>query len=333
MNRKELLNALTVVKPGVANKDLVEAMTYFFFTGTHVVSYNDVISIQFPIKTDFSSFVNANDLYKLLSKITSEDVQFTLNDSKLMLKASKVKSTFATITDDKILKRLDSINESVSSAKFLKLPNDFVEAVNLCSFVASKNESDQALTCVSINLTDVISSDNMRIARTSLEKKMKPMLLKASEIKSLLAINPAAYALTDSWIHFKSKEGCIFSIRRVKGNYPDFGKHIDFDGTDVTLSTSIVEGIELATIFVDSDDDKKIVVSLKKGQVRIFKENESGSNEFREEMDYDGPDISFSINPDFLKEMLSHSTTIKVGTDRAKLTSGNFTMVTALYGD
>ena len=79
MKRKELLKALLSVKPGVANKDIIESMTYFYFNGTHVISYNDIVSIQHPLKTDFKTFVKADDFFKVISKVKSEELAFKMN--------------------------------------------------------------------------------------------------------------------------------------------------------------------------------------------------------------------------------------------------------------
>lgn len=333
MKRKELLNALTAVKPGIASREIVESMTYFYFSGTHVTTYNDVISVQYPLKIDFTAFVKADDFYKALSKIITENVNLELIDDKLHMKSNKVKTSFATIEDPEIVSMINSVDESISGIeKYRKLPSNFCEAVKMCSFVASRNESDQTLTCIYINGTNVAASDNTRIAFSTVKSKMPKMLVKASEIDNLININPTAYALTKSWIHFKGESGCIFSVRRVIGEYPDFSGFMNFEGQQIELPKEVLDGLDLASIFTD-EENPSISVSVKKGVCRIFKESAAGSIDYREKIKWDGEPFTFNVSPVFLAEMLHYNTEITVASDKAKLNSGDFTMITALYGD
>ena len=50
INRKELLDTLSIVSPGVSNKEMaIEQATTFAFLKDRVVTYNDEISISHPI--------------------------------------------------------------------------------------------------------------------------------------------------------------------------------------------------------------------------------------------------------------------------------------------
>lgn len=332
MKRKDLLDALLSVKPGIASKDVIESMTYFYFSGDHVISYNDVISIQYPFKTEFKAFVKADDFFKIISKIKSETIAFKLEDGQLKMKADKMLNSFSTIFDDEIVQRIDTVKDTLNGVSMKKLPADFVEAVTLCTQVASKNESDQMLTCLSINGKDVIATDNIRIAHYSLKSQMDEMLVKASELKSLVNINPIKYAVTSSWVHFQNNEGCTFSIRRVKGTYPDMLKFTDFDGVEVTLPKEILDGVDIASVFTDEADDA-ISITIKKGKCRVYKESSAGKIDFREDIKYNGQDITFKINPNLLKEMMSHSTNIVIAVRSAKLQTDAFTLVTSLFSE
>lgn len=332
MKRKELLNALLSVKPGIANKDIIESMTYFYFSGSAVISYNDVISIQYPLETDFQTFIKADDFFKVVSKVKADSLAFKLEDNQLKMKSDKMLNSFATIFDEEIVSRIATVQDSLADAKLKKLPAEFVEAVQLCSQVASRNESDQMLTCLYVSKNDVIATDNIRIAHYKLKTAMDDMMIKASELRSLVNIEPTKYAVTTSWIHFKNDAGCVFSIRRIKGNYPDMLKHTKFDGIAVTLPKGIMDGVDVASVFTEDADDA-ITVTIKKGKYRIYKESDAGKVDFRDNIDYNGQDISFKINPNLLKEMMTHSTNVTIGASSARLEADNFLLVTSLFGD
>lgn len=341
MRKDELLNALIAVKPGVAKREITESMTYFFFTGEHVVTYNDIISIQYPLKTEFTTFVKAQQFFDVVSKVKTDTIQFDLTDGKLNMKAGKIRSSFATIEDAEFISTMDSVIKSTEGLKFKKIKEDFIDAIRMCSFVASSNESDRTITSVHVENKIVSATDNARIALSTISTKMERMLIKASEIKSIVDISPVSYAISKSWIHFKGESDCLFSIRSIKGTFPEVAPFFKFEGTKIELPSAILDGLDLASIFMDNESPS-VSIALRKGACRIYKEGEGGVLDYREKVDYDGDNIKFGINPAFLKEMLSHSTEIivsqkedqnsgEVVTDKVKLTSGNFTMVTAVY--
>jgi hypothetical protein len=243
-----------------------------------------------------------------------------------------MRSSFATIFDDNIIKRIETVKDSMKGIKTKKLPIDFIESIRLCIQVASKNESDQLLTCLSIKGKDIVSSDNIRISHASLKSPMDEMLIKASELRSLIAINPISYAGTASWIHFINADGCTYSIRRTKGDYPDMLKFMEFDGIEVTLPAEILDGVDIASVFTDDTNDS-ISIAIKNKTCRVYKESQAGKIDFRSPIDYTGQDVTFNIHPDLLKEMMMHSTNIVIAANKAKLETDGFTLVTSLFSE
>lgn len=330
MQRKELLKALLAVKPGIASKNSIESMMYFYFAGEAVISYNDIVSIQYPLKTDFTAFVNANDFFKVLSRIKSDSVSFKMAKDALEMRSSNMLNQFATIFDEDVVSRISTVQETMKGVKMKSLPNNFVEAVNLCIHIASKSESDQMLTCLYIKDKDMVATDNIRIAHFKMQSPVDEMMIKASEMKAILDIKPTKYAATKSWVHFKNDDGCIFSIRRIKGNYPDMLKFMDFSGVSVELPKKILDGIDVASVFAENIDDA-IKVSIRKGKYRLYKESASGKFDFRDNIKYNGKDIDFSINPNLLMDMMNHSTNIIVGEQSIRLEADHFRLVTSLF--
>ncbi len=332
MQRSALLKALKAVKPGIANKDIIESMTYFFLSGKHVISYNDKISIQHPLKTDFTSFVKADDLLRVVEKCSATDMDLIAKDEVLNVKAKRLNVKLATIDDPEFLKRIDLITKSLKKAVWMTLPNNFMDSVELCSYVAASMESEYTLSCVKIEGTDCIASDNQRIAMANLESPMELMYLKATEIKNLTSTQPTYYYISKAWVHFKNEDGCIFSIRKVKGLFPDFTHFAKFKGTKIQLPKAMLEGTDIASIF--SDDEKPNVdITIKGGKCLVSVKSVGGSSHHKSSIKYKGPEIKFSINPDFLREMMNHSTKIIISEDKCRLTTENFTLITSLTAD
>lgn len=321
-----------MLRPGVDTKDIVESMTYYFFSGTDIITYNNKISIQHPFKSEFKLFVKAKDLFGLLSKTTMEEVSLKEKDGKLNVSSKKFKANLATIIDEEVVARIKAVEKSLKKIKWETLPENFCTNLSLCSYTASKQESDGTLTCVYINKTDCSSSDNNRVSHAILSSEMDTMLVKASEIKNLMAIAPLEYSVTKSWLHFRNKENCIFSIRRISGDFPEFLQFFEFKGIKLDLPKDILEGVDIASIFMDSDDSA-INFNIKDNICIISIKSDNGKIQHRSKIKYKGKEIAFSINPDFLREMMQYSSTITLGKDKIKLqTENGYSLLTALFG-
>jgi len=332
IDRKELLNILEQVKPGISAKELVESMTHLFFSGENLITYNDVISIQYPFITDFNLFVKAKDFFNLLTKAaTVENVNLSEKDGKLVVTSKKFRASLSTISDEEIKIRINTVSESLKTSKWKILPDNFCSSISLCSFTASKQETDGTLACVYLDKKLCVSSDNNRISQTPLTSDVDKMFINASEIKNLVLLCPVEYSVTKSWIHFKNEEDCIFSLRKIEGEFPDFLQFFDFKGITIELPKEIMEGVDLTSIFLN-DDNPSINIKIGKNQCMLSIKSTAGSIQHKTKFNYAGDEFSFSINPEFLKEMMKHSTSILFSKDKIKLQTDNgFSLVTVLY--
>lgn len=330
MKTKELLNVLEKVKPGISSKNTNESMSYFYFSGKDIITYNDKISIQHPFQTDFNLFVKANDFYKLISKISEDEIDVVEKNEKLNITAKTARSRLSTIHDNEISERIENLGDLLKEAKWGKLSDNFCNCLSLCFNTASTQDLAGTLTCVYIKDNICVSSDNSRISYATLDSPLEEMFIQASEIKNLIAIEPKEYSISKSWIHFKNEDGCVFSIRKIEGNFPDFMQLFEFEGTEITFPEDILEGIDIASILVDTNY-KSINIKIAKNFLILSAKSDGGQILHRSKIDYDGKEINFSINPEFIKEMMKHSTSVFIGKDKAKLHSDNFSMLTAFY--
>jgi len=331
MKTKELLTVLEMVKPGIASKNVIESMTYFYFSGTDIITYNDQISIQHPFKSEFNLFVKAQDLYKLISKLTEKEIKIEEKNNKLNLTCKTLKANLNTINDSEMIEKIKNVSDSLKKVKWKSLPENFCNSIILCLPSTSTKDSDGTLTCVNIDGKNCISSDNNRISHAILTEEMDDMFIKASEIKNLDTIQPKQYSITKSWLHFKNADNCIFSIRKITGEFPDYLQFFNFDGKEINLPKEILEGINLTSILA-GDSDPAIKFKITKGFCMLSSNSDAGTITHRSKIKYNGEEINFTINPDFLKEMMSHSATITVGDDKAKLQTGNsFSLLTLFF--
>jgi len=83
----------------------------------------------------------------------------------------------------------------------------------------------------------------------------------------------------------------------------------------------------------DFDIDKRVKLSIEKGQLVVFAENENlGWVKTKIKMGVkDAPSISFIINPIFLREILGKTHMVKVGEDRALFQTDDFQHLVSLH--
>jgi len=332
VNRKLFCEILDAIKFGLSKSKSLESMLYFQFTGKYLIAYNNQILAKHKFESDFTGFVHANNLIRTMNKITDKEVSIAVENENFIIKSSKVKLKLALLNDEEIKERTDIIIAEVKKCEWIKVPENFLECLKLCHFAISKNESQNTLQYAYINKDQMFASDNNRIALTPLSKKMKTMLIKHDVISVLSDLDVKQYGITKSHLHFKNDDDKFtLSIRRVVGKYPDFSEILEDakKGTEITLSSGISDNLEISEIF-STEFDSSVTIKIKKGACFISANSDAGKMNTKTKIDYKGEDLEFHINPTFLNEMLSYSSTIIHGEGKVSLQSKNLLLITAL---
>ena len=332
MNKQEFLSALITTKPGININGIDESMGYFYFTGKNVITFNNTISIQSPLKTNFRTFLRGNDLVNLLMGTKSETMDIQMQDTKVKIKAKNIQATLNTIEDEDFVVKIKAIAKAIKSVEWKPLPKNFVQAISACSTVFVAGELDSILSCASITKDTCLASDNQRIVKSKFDSTLDDMLIKCTEIGKLTGIDPIEYGISDNWVHFKNESNCIFSLIKVEGDFPEISSLFDFDGEKLILPKNLTDGINITEIFVDSISPY-INIKFEKGNCILAISSKYGSVKHRSKIKYSGKPIEFAINPEFLKSMIQHSTTVVLNEEKTKLKleTKNYSIVSALY--
>ena len=135
IKKQELIKALEVVKPGLAQKEMIEQSTSFAFMEGRVVTYNDEISISHPVKDlDIMGAVKADKLYGFLNKVKAEEIDLQIDDSEIRLTAGKSKAGLVLQAEMKL--PLDEIGKI---GKWTKVPEGLLDAIKFASFSCSND--------------------------------------------------------------------------------------------------------------------------------------------------------------------------------------------------
>lgn len=337
MKKQDLLTALETVKPGLASKEMIEQSTSFAFMNGRVVTYNDEISISYPVTDlDIEGAIQAEELYKLLNRLKDDEIEIKLKKNELLLQCGKVE---AGLTLQKEIKLpLEEIGEQ---GKFKKLPEGFLESIRRAVTTCSSDMSRPVLTCVYVSKEGVVvGSDSFCITKCQVTDEegvdvlipVKEFLLPASAAVQVIRLKPTKIATGDGWVHFQTDEGTVLSCRVFNDTYPDYKPFMNVEGVEIKLPNGIEEILNRATVFAKRDHfmDERITISLEDKKILVESKSDAGWFKETARVRYNDSPVSFSITPYLIIDILKDSTTCILSEDRLKFEGVGWEYITIL---
>lgn len=319
MEKQKLIEVLKAVKPGLANKEIIEQSSSFVFKDRHVVTYNDEVMISHPIDLDFEGVIKAEELYKLLNSVKDDDIKITRKGNELAIKGKKFQAGLAFDTNISL-----PIDEVPVGSSWKKLPKDFCDGIKFCLFSTGTDYSKPILTCIHIYKDVIESSDNFRITQYSMtDSVFKRLLLPLTAAKELVNYKPTKYQKTDNdWINFKNKDNVIFSCRTYKEKYPDISPFLKVKGHDIRFPTSLIQSLVSAEVLCEQDPtgDKFVWVDVDGDKIIIKSQSVKGWYQEGFKLKHKSKNkIRFEINSIFFRDILSHLKKAVIAKDKTKM--------------
>jgi len=333
IKRKELLDILLAVRPGLADKSIVEQATHFIFTGREVLTYNDRICVSHPFESTFQCSVEADKFYKVLSKLDQDELHCDYKEPNLLISAEGVDAGLSGYAGREIFDLAQDIG--LDDLEWRGLPSDFVEGVLFCGFAASRDATQTLLSCISVRDDCVVSSDNRRISEYKMQEAIEtPFLIPARNAAELSKFEVIEYSVSNSWVCFRTEKGVFFCSRVVKGEYYDVTEDFVFDRTRMKLPKALKDVVDRAAILAagEVDIDKRIDVRIGGGKISCRGEQETGWIETELDIKFKRDlVIRFSINPIFFSQILDKTSVMECGENRVLFWSGSFRHLVLLY--
>lgn len=337
IKKEELRNALSIVKPGLASKEIIEQTTSFVFVKDILVTYNDEICITHPINLGITGAIKADEMYNFLSKVKTDTINVEITKSEIVMKAGRAKVGFSLKSEI-----LLPINEEMAEKEDWKnLPKNFIKASKFAAACASDNMSNAKLTCVNYDkgTGKVSATDNYRVVQWDLRKKLpfKTTLIPATSVREVIKIKPKFVAQGNGWVHFKNEEGTTISCRVFNEKFVDIEAIINVEmeeGLLFTFPDKFTEILERAEIFTKSqakDNEESIDVIMDGKLLKV--ECASLTAWFKESIPvkgYKGQEFSFKITPYLLKDILKETNVCMVHEHLLKFESGDWTYLSTL---
>ena len=330
IKKVDLQAALEKVKGGLAQKELIEQSSSFIFMDGSIITYNDEVAVSIPMKAlDFTCAVPGAELMSILSKVKDAEIEVSIIDNELVLAGAKFTARI------KIQAEISLPIDTLKPSKWQKTTEEFLAALKMCLFSAGSDMSKPVLTCLHINNNVVESSDSTRLSRMTLEENINAtFLLPARAATELCKYEIKSFALTDGWAHFKLESGAQFSCRTFEGKFPDFDPILQVENTHTLRFPPDMDGIlERASAALIKDATNQVEIYIKDSKVTVTSASEIVRYEETARMRSSKDDITFRINPTFLRQILADNSTAELADDKVKklkFVNGNFEHILAL---
>ncbi len=219
IEKKLFLDAMKKCLPGVEKGTaIIDGADTFVFSKKAIHSYNDNISVSVPFITEkeIDGAVKSIDLFNLISKISSDEIEIEEREESFKITDGKTKIEMIKIKDS-ISEYISTLN--ISKLEWKSLPDNFLEAIRLCRI----NNNSAPQRGIFVDDKKMMSTDIVRINYFELSSKIDRFWLDDPSVSELVKIEGLEeYSVSESWTHFKSKNGTIFSCKRKDDSrYPE----------------------------------------------------------------------------------------------------------------
>ena len=286
IQKNQLLESLKLCMPGIENgTTTLQGADSFIFHNGNIHSYNDSISVTVPIEQsglveeNLEGAVKAEEFFKIVSKLPSDEINFTVDDNSWVLKAGKarVEMTLMDFDFDSRLKGIEPSNDWVN------VTDEFIQALGTCKMSVNKTP----LSGIYVNGKDVVSTDGWQMNKfTMKECELPNFWITDNSVNEILKLHGlCAMQINGTWVHFKTTDGIIFSVKSLlteKFPYEKINnvlnksqaKEDDFHGV---FPPELFNAIDRAVSFsMDISEHSVVQLTLSKEHIEVFSERISG---------------------------------------------------------
>jgi hypothetical protein len=327
VDREQFLTELTSVKPGLSNREFLEQSSCFCFQNGELLTFNDQVCCRRRTCFPLTGAVRATLLTEVLQKIP--DPYLEVEEKKGEFFFSSKRRSFALAREQEIILPIDHVPLPRSWAP---LNPKLMEALPLVGRCISQSPLQYCLTCIHLHPKYVESCDNYQAMRFCLNTGLdRSILVEGKSLLSVTQIDPKEIALSKTWIHFRNAAGLVFSARCHMEEYPNLFRHLKVSGKPVQIPRTLSKAGERAALFVEDKVENPLLhIELKQGRISIKGEGTSGWFREARGVHYEGPPLSFLIQPSLFAHITTNYTEAYVDYHKIIVDGGLWRYVSAL---
>ena len=290
VRRTELLKALKQCLPGIENgKSVLEGVDLFVFSKGFVYSYNDIISVSVPVKSEgllnegIEGAVRAEEFHGIINKLNGDLIEFIVENDKWILKSGKAKVELTLMAGD-FSERFETI--APDKNKWSEISPEFTQGLGVCKM--SNNRSN--ISGLYITSTDITSSDGFQINQFRYKGAgFEDFWISDDSAGELLKVGILTHIqLKDTWAHFKTVNNTVFSVKTLQaGQWPYEviqgileGHKKTKTSVSATFPKELFDAIDRASSFyLDISDSRAVRLSISSKRILVSAERIAGKFE------------------------------------------------------
>ena len=330
-NLSEMDDLLNVLKGGVSTKSTGFELLYF--ADDKLCTFNDEVAVSVKYKTYITALIPFIEFHNAVKKLkgayTTATLETPTKDS-MRIKTGRSKITLAVMQDDAAEDRYTSPQQQLVDAKWQDLPENFTDIITVAAECAAESRGAYMMSCVYINRHDIFGSDMTGAYWAEVPETLDTMAIVKHNVKYIANANPDKYVCTEGFYHFlNSHYGCIISVRKINGTYPDYKQFFGKKGGTVTFnSPEAKSALELATLLLGKEEKIKVTLQeTDKGSYFIVTGTSvKGKSQARFPVQVEGDMKDFYTTPAVLKRCFANNDTLTVseGVLECKLQDGTY---------
>jgi hypothetical protein len=290
VKRTELLKALKQCLPGIENgNSILEGADLFIFNKGFVHSYNDIISVSVPVKSEglleegIEGAVRAEEFYSIINKFNGDLIEFVVADGKWILKSGRAKAEL-TLMAGNFSERFENIMPD--KKKWLEITPEFTQGLGICRITNNK----ETISGLYITPKDIVSSDGLQINYFKYKgADFENFWISDSSAGELLKVGVLTHIqLKETWAHFKTADNTTFSIKTLQAEKWPYEKILGVleshkktkTSVSATFPKELFDAIDRASSFyLDILDTKAVRLSISPKRIMVSAERVAGKYE------------------------------------------------------
>lgn len=337
VQRKDAIKKLENAMVGVTPNAILEQSNTFVFKDGDLITFNGEIFTRqdSPFGTEIEGSIIANDFLKILQRLPDEVIKVEVANGEIRLRGKNKRAGLRMMSEI-----LLPYGDIVAPEKWKKIPEGLWSALIQASHVCGKDETMPKTTHVHITPDAVEATDSFRVFRATLTTKIKKeMMVHANGLLNASQYKPTKMGATkDSWFHLKTEDGMCVALLCCASDYYDkemLDELFDVVGETVSLPSNLGDILERASV-MDSPTqslgawDSQISLTLTENLLKVKARKEEGWYSETKKVKYKGPDMTFSIHPTFLKELVARTRKVIISDRQIKVEVDNIIFTAAL---
>ncbi len=332
VNRKDLIASLEQASIGLTNKATIEQSDCFTFGGGYVTTFNDSIFVRIPTQLNIDGAVAASDLLAVLGKLPDEELDIGIEGGELRLKAGRREAGIGCNTTS-LVPVIDGIQ---APTRWTRFTDEVLTAVRQAALICTHDDTRYLTTVVHLTPKLIESCDNHRLFRVSTPTEFTEILVPGKSILALKSCKLVKFAIGEGWVHFKTDQQALISVRASHEKYHDGVDTLLVMGnpTKVTLPSNLAEIVSRADVMVERSEYETsagVGVKIADGSIVVSSRKDTGwYRETKPIKEYAGPDLEFEISAEFLTQVLAKSRQVLVDKNKMKMVVGNMQFVVSI---